>query len=296
MASTPQTPLATRARYWLHHRHLLFNAITARVLTAPVVQDRLRRRALRRPDEPGTTIVIVNWNSLEFLAVAVEAVRRFSQDEVRITVVDNGSRDGSRRWLRRRNDVRAILLPANVGHAVAMDFGFLLAKTRIVVALDVDAFPLASTWLPELLGALDRAEVAGVRFNRSYAHPCCMAIRRRRFLEQRHTFVSNYFPEGLGVTTWDVGELISMREQPRVALFEPTEIRGPGGVGMRWGDLVYHNAYSTRHRFHFPDTGEGELDSANVRASDARAAWDEATTSLLGLDRGAREALTRPAG
>jgi len=50
--------------------------------------------------------------------------------------------------------MRAVRLPFNLGHDLALDIGFLLVDTEYVVALDVDAIPLHERWLKELLQPL----------------------------------------------------------------------------------------------------------------------------------------------
>jgi len=231
---------------------------------------RLRLGTLR---PGGVTVVTVNWNSSPYLAVLLELVRRRSPADVEILVVDNGSRDGSRALLESRPDVRAVALPLNVGHDLAMDIGFLLARTEYVVALDVDAFPLHERWLDELLAPLKTgAEISGARLNRQYVHPCCLAMRTARFVGRKHSFRSRYRPrEGGRDASGDVGEDMSMRESGRLRFFDPTSQRGPGDVGTVFGGLVYHNFYSTR----FDATRDGVLDAV-VGRNDPKTAWDEA--------------------
>jgi glycosyltransferase involved in cell wall biosynthesis len=236
----------------------------------------LRARASRRAGglrAGGVTVVTVNWNSWAHLAVLIDVVRRRSPPDTEILVVDNGSVDGSRDRLRADREVSALMLPVNLGHELALDLGVLSCKTEYVVALDVDAFPLHESWLEELLAPLDSgAQISGARLNRDYVHPCCWAMRTKRFIEQGHSFRSHYVPRGPGRdASGDVGEAISAREQPRLHYFEVSSRRGPGDVGTVFGDLVYHNFYATRFRA----TSEPTLDEA-VAAGDAERAWEEA--------------------
>ncbi|HYQ79500.1 MAG TPA: glycosyltransferase [Solirubrobacterales bacterium] len=236
----------------------------------------LRARARRRLDllEPGAaTVVTVNWNSWSHLEVLIDVVRRRSPANTRIIAVDNGSEDESRQRISARDDAEGLLLPANVGHELAMDLGVLLAETEFVVALDVDAFPLHDDWLERLLAPLSAgAQVSGARLNRSYVHPCCWAMRRARFVEQGHSFRAHYVPRSEGRdASGDVGEEISTAEAPNVHFFEVTSQRGPGDVGTVFGDLVYHNFYATR----FNATSDQTLDGV-VAANDSARAWDEA--------------------
>jgi glycosyltransferase involved in cell wall biosynthesis len=203
----------------------------------------------------------------------VTLVRRRSPEDVCVLIIDNGSRDGSRRFIPNDPQVRMVKLPFNVGHSVALDIGFLLVETEYVVALDVDAFPLHDKWLDELLAPLSSGfEISGARLNREYVHPCCLAMRTARFVQQKHSFRAHYRPRSEGkAASGDVGEEMAAREQGRLYFFDSTSQRGPGDVGTIFGDLVYHNFYSTR----FNATADTLLDG-QVAATDAAAAWDEA--------------------
>jgi hypothetical protein len=166
-------------------------------------------------------------------------------------------------------------LPLNLGHDLALDLAVLRCQTEFAVVLDVDAFPLHDRWLEELLGPLDRgAQVSGALMHygtRIYVHPCCLAMRTARFVQQKHSFRHFYRPPGASPPHSDVGEEISAREAPHLHFLDVTSRRGPGDVGTVFGDLVYHNFYATRFRA----TPETTLEEG-VTSQDAELAWDEA--------------------
>jgi glycosyltransferase involved in cell wall biosynthesis len=225
-------------------------------------------------------VVVVNWNSLDFLRQCLAAVRKFSPPETKITVVDNSSEDGSRGFLRQSKGVKAVLLPANLGHGHAMDIGFLSSDAEYLVSLDVDAFPISSKWLDKLLDPLnDNCVVSGCEVNRRYVHPCCLAMRKKHFVLRSHTFAANYREEGLGSDAWDCGELISIRERPNIHTFKHAHMRGPGWLGTVWTDLIYHNFYAVRHKYHAMKDDvaiENVIIDGRMKAEDAEAAWKEA--------------------
>jgi hypothetical protein len=258
--------------------NLLFRVLRRRVLLrvrAPLPGLRLRR---------GVTIAIVNWNSLDLLKDVVRAIERFgapAAGRVEILVVDNGSEDGSRRWLRAQRHhgrLRAVLLPTNVFHGPAMDLAFLLSRTEYTVALDVDAFPIRPGWLDTLLEPLQRHKfVAGAEAARGYIHPCCLAMRTEYFARRRHTFtahVGTWDPARLGRDEWDTGESITRREGlDRAAPFVRTRVRGPMQLGSVFGNFVYHNGASTRLR--------SDVEIEGIDRADAEDAWTEAVTEFL---------------
>jgi glycosyltransferase involved in cell wall biosynthesis len=235
---------------------------------------RLRRRArLGRVVSGGVTLVTVNWNSLPYLQALYRAVRRFGPPDLRIIAVDNGSSDGSREWLRATSDIRPVLLPMNVGHAAALDLGFLLAETEFVVALDVDAFPIRDGWLDLVLRPLrGGAEVAGAHLHRDYVHPSFLAMRLARFVLRGYSFRARV--RG-GRMIWDTGEGISVLEKERVHLIERTSLRGPGDLGSVFGGVLYHNFYATR----FGRTDRDRL--GPVERDEPARAWAEAVATYL---------------
>jgi glycosyltransferase involved in cell wall biosynthesis len=255
----------------------------------------LRMRARRRRIVPGgVTVVTVNWNSTSYLSVLLDAVRRFSGSaDVRFLVVDNGSSDGSRRYLWARRDVRAVYLPWNMGHARALDIGFLLSDTEFVIALDVDAFPIRDDWLHELLDPLRHGcTISGARLWRDYVHPCCLAMRLERFIRLRHSFEGRYVPgDGVRPSQHSVGEDMSTRDGGRLNFLPVTSQLGPGDVGTVFGDVVYHNFYSTRFASH----PEGNLDVVVGRDDPARA-WARALEMHLGAPPPSRAARPELAG
>ena len=229
---------------------------------------RVRAPALA-PDQ--FTVITVNWNTLDYLRTVLEAVERFSPAGTRVVVVDNGSTDGSREFLAQAG-IPWVRLPINLGHGPAMDIATTRVRTEFFVTLDVDAFPVAADWLAVLRAHLDAGnEVVGGRLYRSFAHPSMMAMRTRTFRERHHTFIrsawrtSDDFVHG---ESWDVGELISRREEPKVALVEASEVRGPGVIGTVYGGIVYHNGVSAHGR--------------SENREEGRTAWREATARFLG--------------
>jgi len=127
--------------------------------------------------------------------------------------------------------------------------------TEFFVLLDVDAFPFSDRWLPEVLDALRAgASVAGGHVHREYVHPSFLAMRTDDFARRKHSFtVVGKWRKGVkggGEGYRDAGEDISLRERARrgaaATYFVPvTEKKGPGMLGTVFGDVVYHNFFST---------------------------------------------------
>ena len=131
----------------------------------------------------------------------------------------------------------------------------MLARTEFLLLLDVDAFPISDEWLPAVLGPLRAgATVAGGHIHRDYVHPSYLAMRMRDFVARRHSFtVVGRWEKGVkgGAEGFrDAGEDISIRERAEFGpeathLLPVTSTRGPGLLGTVFGDVVYHNFFST---------------------------------------------------
>jgi len=97
------------------------------------------------------SIVVVNWNTREFLLAALESIRRKPPDaEYEIIVVDNGSTDGSAEGVSQQySDVRLIANKENIGYARGNNQGIKASRGEYVLLLNPDVV------IPE--GALNRA-------------------------------------------------------------------------------------------------------------------------------------------
>lgn len=90
------------------------------------------------------TVVIPNYNGILFLQDCLQGLR--SQEpgtpEFRVLVVDNGSEDGSREFLRQRfPEVEVKALSENTGFCHAVNVGIRMAKTPYVLLLNNDTKP-----------------------------------------------------------------------------------------------------------------------------------------------------------
>jgi len=224
-----------------------------------------RAVARRKPVRDGVTVVTVNYNSLDKVQVLLDALARYTEEPIDIIVMDNASKDGSQEFLRAQPGIRPILLPLNIGHGFALDLGVLAASTSTVVTFDIDAFPVSAGWLAAVVDPLsDGACIAGAHVHRAYVHPCFSALRRSDFIEYRLSFApvgrcpSPEVPaSGLYL---DAGEAVShvlslAYGSNALHKIAPTSTIGPGVIGTIFGDVVYHNFYSTHGRGKFGRAG-----------------------------------------
>lgn len=86
------------------------------------------------------TIVIPNYNGIAYLKKCMASLKAdCADDPAHIIVVDNGSTDGSVRWMEEAHpDAELIALPENTGFSGAVNCGIRSAKTPYVILLNND--------------------------------------------------------------------------------------------------------------------------------------------------------------
>jgi GT2 family glycosyltransferase len=100
-------------------------------------------------------IVIPNWNGLRFLPACLASIKQQTYSPLQITVVDNGSSDGSLEYLYKHYpQVRVIALPENKGFSAAVNKGILSSTAPFVFLLNNDT-ELAPDCLSLLLEAAE---------------------------------------------------------------------------------------------------------------------------------------------
>ncbi len=137
------------------------------------------------------SIVTVAADGLFWVRLLVERVRLLvGERDYEIIVVDRLSRDGTRTWLRRRQDVRVLLRPHwpwqhGHKHGEAAEAAVRRARHERIVLLDSDAHPIGPDWLHDSADRLDaHTRLAGAVFRDKhrgnphgwYVHPHFMAF------------------------------------------------------------------------------------------------------------------------
>jgi N-acetylglucosaminyl-diphospho-decaprenol L-rhamnosyltransferase len=119
-------------------------------------------------------VIVVCWNDKEKIAVALDSV--FALGEVRadagfanVVVSDNGSRDGSREFIRERYGERVTIVEngANLGFAAACNRAFAVTSAPYVFLLNPDA-ELKDRALANMVAFLDAHPRCGIAGSRIY--------------------------------------------------------------------------------------------------------------------------------
>ena len=105
---------------------------------------------------PVVSIVIVNWNSGDFILHCLDAIQIQTWTDIEIVIVDNGSNDNSLEHVKQHYlDPRVTQLTENLGFATANNIGASLAHGKWLALLNADAFP-EPDWLEKLLEFTER--------------------------------------------------------------------------------------------------------------------------------------------
>lgn len=86
-----------------------------------------------------TTVVIPNYNGIEYLKACLDSLRKCIPQDFKIIVVDNGSTDGSPEYVTAKYpEIQLIPLSENTGFAAAVNRGIEAANTEYVILLNND--------------------------------------------------------------------------------------------------------------------------------------------------------------
>ena len=145
--------------------------------------------------KPPVTVLTVTRNGLFFSRLLIEKVREFTTDrDYQIIVVDRGSTDGTRAYMRAQKDVDFVSFrqwrTRGHGHAEAAAQGLAIARHEHIVLLDSDAHPVSAGWLTGSVDLLDaQTRLAGAVFvdkhegnpHGWYIHPHFMCFLKADF-------------------------------------------------------------------------------------------------------------------
>lgn len=95
-------------------------------------------------------VIIVNWNSGQFLAKCLDALSRQTLQPEKVFVIDNASHDGSAECAEQNSNVTLRKLDTNLGFAAANNLALAESGSGFVALLNPDAFP-GSEWLERLV-------------------------------------------------------------------------------------------------------------------------------------------------
>lgn len=119
-----------------------------------------------------TTIIIPNYNGIEYLEACLSSLQKCEPFDFHIIVVDNGSTDGSAELLKEKfPKVEGIFLPENTGFAPAVNRGLEHTKTSYALLLNNDI-----TVEPDFVKNMERA---------MECHKNCFSVSAKMLMMQK---------------------------------------------------------------------------------------------------------------
>lgn len=231
-----------------------------------------RARRHRTPNavrQPDLSVVIPTYNGLRVLRSCIAALRRHLPPYAEVIVVDDGSTDGTSRFVERSYPwVRLIRFPRNHGFCTAINAGIHEARGAIVETLNNDAFVTAGwadaamklfndptvgsvaprVWLLSKDGVLDSAglvyHICGYARNRGAKWHCRGVLQQRReifgatasaaFYRRDALLAVGAFPENYHAYYDDVDVAFRLRWAGYRCIYEPAS------QVVHWGSFSHN--------------------------------------------------------
>jgi GT2 family glycosyltransferase len=113
-------------------------------------------------DQPLVSVVIINFNSNDFIWRCLEALKNQTYKNIEIFVIDNASDDGSSEKLQNINDKRFNYhrFEKNVGSSVANNYGIKHSIGEYILILNADVF-LTESYIEKTMNAFKKNELIG---------------------------------------------------------------------------------------------------------------------------------------
>lgn len=125
----------------------------------------LVKARLRRKIKKIISIIILTFNQLDYTKKCIESIRKHTPEPHEMIFVDNGSTDGTLKWLKEQiqnhPNNKLIENPQNLGFARGCNQGMAVAEGEHLLLLNNDVL-VADGWLSGLMESLNAAPDAGI--------------------------------------------------------------------------------------------------------------------------------------
>lgn len=109
-----------------------------------------------------TAVVILTYNNLKYNQDCLDSIRSYTESGAcEIIVVDNGSTDGTREWLRTQTDIKLLLNEENAGFPKGCNQGIAMAEKDSDILLLNNDTVVTSRWLENLRKCLYSSDEIG---------------------------------------------------------------------------------------------------------------------------------------
>lgn len=144
------------------------------------------------------TLISVNYNTREWAELFIKSVRKFTQLDYEIVIVDNASKDDSVEWLAEQKDIVFKPLYSNIGHGRGLDFAMQFARGQYCFAFDIDTHVQREGWEADLISLYKsdyRIRLVAAKGGEpddnppKPIHPCWMLFETKFFRDNNLSFV-----------------------------------------------------------------------------------------------------------
>ncbi|WDV45730.1 glycosyltransferase family 2 protein [Clostridiaceae bacterium M8S5] len=121
--------------------------------------------------KPKVSIVIPVYNQIEYTKMCLKSIKRHTDVDYEIIVINNGSIDDTEEYLQRQQNIISIHNKTNLGYPKAINQGIAIARGDYIILLNNDCI-VTKEWVKRLIKAsnIPRVGIVGVMSN--YAqHP-----------------------------------------------------------------------------------------------------------------------------
>ena len=116
---------------------------------------------------PLISITMLNWNGFEDTKNCLESLRKSTYPNYEIIIIDNGSSDGSKEWLRAQKDLVLVDLEKNYGVTGGHIRGYEVAKGEFIANLNNDTL-VDPDWLWSLYRPMEVDKKIAVTGGKAY--------------------------------------------------------------------------------------------------------------------------------
>ncbi len=146
------------------------------------------------------SIVLKTWNAIEYTKVCIESLNKYTTCEYELIIVDNGSTDGTKEYLKSLKNVILIFNQENIGCIKANEQGINKAKGDYICLLDNDTL-VSKGWLVGMLNEFEQypEEKIGVvgpfQLGDDFQHPYQKKISSKGYWKKITDSIPNKSPQ-----------------------------------------------------------------------------------------------------
>ncbi len=161
--NTQKTAQQLARRYKIDETGRIWTRFLGETLEAPPDKEDSFTRSLNKTKNGDELVdlVIVNYNTLDYLKKNIESIKKHTELPYQLIVVDNGSNDGSLKYLRKMTDILLIENEENLGYAQACNQGILAGNGEYIILLNSD-IEVTAGWLNPLIETAREEDTAVV--------------------------------------------------------------------------------------------------------------------------------------